>query len=329
MPQGAEPIHQSDNVHCQAKLLPAWDQQYTQMSRGEFCGSVTKLRSGALCLFDEQMNRQVYQVGELSKDKIGFGFPVRVKGNSFLCGHAANVGSLLVFSGQSGFEFLSPRDFRFFGIEINIPEIADTVLARLVEALKAALADRGRSILLDADTEYPLRQSLASVFDFGRKFRIGHGDRFNRQIVGAVLDCLPESADTPVSVEKYWHIISRMHDLAHDNPHCPRTVAEVTVELGVSRRKLQNACRDVLDVTPVQYLRALRLSEVRRAIPDAQSVTDAAMQFGFWHLGYFSRDYKAMFGETPSRTLQRYQRRSGAAALTDIPHHLSPAPARS
>lgn len=56
-------------------------------------------------------------------------------------------------------------------------------------------------------------------------------------------------------------------------------------------------------MNPIKFLRALRLSEVRREIPFASSVTDAATQLGFWHFGYFARDYRYMFGELPSATI--------------------------
>jgi AraC family ethanolamine operon transcriptional activator len=59
------------------------------------------------------------------------------------------------------------------------------------------------------------------------------------------------------------------------------------------------------------YLKTLRLHSVFRALktpqPSPKTVTEVATQFGFYHLGFFARDYKQMFGELPSATLKRSQ----------------------
>ncbi|MCW5625811.1 MAG: helix-turn-helix domain-containing protein, partial [Burkholderiales bacterium] len=85
------------------------------------------------------------------------------------------------------------------------------------------------------------------------------------------------------------------------------TVAELCVEIEVCRRTLQYAFQDILGVSPVQYLRAVRLNGVRRALrragPDAR-IGDIAAEWGFWHLSQFAADYRRMFGELPSQTLR-------------------------
>jgi AraC family ethanolamine operon transcriptional activator len=35
-------------------------------------------------------------------------------------------------------------------------------------------------------------------------------------------------------------------------------------------------------------------------------VKSVALDLGFWHLGYFARDYRERFGESPSQTLARW-----------------------
>jgi AraC family ethanolamine operon transcriptional activator len=86
---------------------------------------------------------------------------------------------------------------------------------------------------------------------------------------------------------------------------CPLSVAEWACALGVSRRNLQYAFQDALGINPASYLRSERLNRVRRALGDAQSVTEAATQFGFWHFGHFATQYRALFGELPSETFRR------------------------
>ncbi|MCK5375915.1 MAG: helix-turn-helix domain-containing protein, partial [Acidobacteria bacterium] len=36
-------------------------------------------------------------------------------------------------------------------------------------------------------------------------------------------------------------------------------------------------------------------------------VTDVANNWGFWHMGQFAADYRKMFGELPSQTLQPWK----------------------
>jgi len=72
-------------------------------------------------------------------------------------------------------------------------------------------------------------------------------------------------------------------------------------------RSLINAFEAVTGFSPMDYLKRLRLSGVRRALQLADKETtriiDLATDWGFWHMGHFSKYYRAMFGELPSQTL--------------------------
>ena len=55
------------------------------------------------------------------------------------------------------------------------------------------------------------------------------------------------------------------------------------------------------------YLPTVRLNAVRRALREGDAlatIADIAARWGFWHMGHFSQDDKALFGETPSQTRQ-------------------------
>ncbi len=85
--------------------------------------------------------------------------------------------------------------------------------------------------------------------------------------------------------------------------------SELCAAANVSERTLQYAFHDIMGMSPLTYLHRLRLhrarDELRKAKNGSTTVTDVAMNWGFWHFGEFSRAYKNCFGEVPSQTLKQ------------------------
>jgi len=86
------------------------------------------------------------------------------------------------------------------------------------------------------------------------------------------------------------------------------SLAELCAVAGVSERTLEYAFREQIGASPSRYLRMRRLNGVHSDLLHAESgttrVTDVAMGWGFWELGRFAVEYRALFGERPSKTLE-------------------------
>jgi len=110
-------------------------------------------------------------------------------------------------------------------------------------------------------------------------------------------------------------IVKRAEDYALSHTHDHVHVGDLCRAASVSERALQYAFKEVVGVTPVAYLIRLRLHRVRKALLAAgrgtTTVSSAALDWGFWHFGEFSRAYKRCFGELPSDTLRRRPDRAG------------------
>ncbi|GAY23963.1 AraC family transcriptional regulator [Sphingobium fuliginis] len=78
---------------------------------------------------------------------------------------------------------------------------------------------------------------------------------------------------------------------------------------GVSARSLHAGFRRFRGVTPMVYLKNVRLDLARKmllgGVEEGHSVTDVALACGFSHLSKFARDYAERFGERPSATLRQ------------------------
>jgi AraC-like DNA-binding protein len=86
-------------------------------------------------------------------------------------------------------------------------------------------------------------------------------------------------------------------------------VADVAAAAHVTTRAVQFAFRRHLDMTPMEYLRRVRLNHAHHdlitADPATQSVTAIAYQWGFTSPSRFAALYRRAYGIAPSRTLRR------------------------
>lgn len=78
--------------------------------------------------------------------------------------------------------------------------------------------------------------------------------------------------------------------------------------VGVSRFKLYDDFKKYFGMTPTVYVTRFQFEAVRQALLEAGcngSITAVAMQWVFNHLGRFLSDYKKLFLEVPSKTVER------------------------
>lgn len=86
---------------------------------------------------------------------------------------------------------------------------------------------------------------------------------------------------------------------------------------GVSRFKLFEGFRKSFGLSPMAYLKKYRLGAVRQEILEDASqrnISVIAMGWGFSHLGRFASEYRKLFNEAPSATLQRNEARRNRLA---------------
>ena len=121
--------------------------------------------------------------------------------------------------------------------------------------------------------------------------------------------------ETPVqrNATSYAHrkaVVDQVKDWMVEHQDMPVTMTELCELTHVSRRTLQYSFESIVGTSPLKFLKAARLNQVRRAlsdITDDRPVSAIAADWGFWHPGQFAKDYKGLFGENPSQTRERYQ----------------------
>jgi AraC family ethanolamine operon transcriptional activator len=110
---------------------------------------------------------------------------------------------------------------------------------------------------------------------------------------------------TPSSYKHRKQVVDRVVLYLESHKDRPVRIAELCAAVGASRRTLQYSFESIVGISPVQYVRAIRLNGARRCLQSADektTVADVAAAWGFFHLSQFAKDYRELFGERPSDT---------------------------
>ncbi|WP_164754272.1 helix-turn-helix domain-containing protein [Mesorhizobium sp. M7A.F.Ca.US.008.03.1.1] len=111
------------------------------------------------------------------------------------------------------------------------------------------------------------------------------------------------------SVGRHLRQARAAEDFIHAHIQEEIPIVRLCKEIGVSRRQMEYAFRATFGVSPLEFIRALRLNEARRQLTTARasglSVTRVAMEVGITHLGRFAASYRSLFGESPKETIHR------------------------
>ncbi|MBT2502755.1 helix-turn-helix transcriptional regulator [Curtobacterium sp. ISL-83] len=157
----------------------------------------------------------------------------------------------------------------------------------------------------------PLRTLLREVVDrvLDPDLPVPERRALNRRVATVVLSTFTPTR--PDVEDRLRCAIRFVHEHAGD----PITVVDIGAAAGLSERGLQDLFRRRLAVTPMQYLREVRLDRVHAVLsapgPDVVTVREVAWRWQLAHLGRFAAAYRARFGEGPSQTLTRGGRPAG------------------
>lgn len=100
------------------------------------------------------------------------------------------------------------------------------------------------------------------------------------QLIGRVIEWMKEKFDQPLRVD------------------------ELAAKVGMSRSAFHHHFRSVTGLSPLQFQKRLRLHEARRLmLVEHMDAASTAFQVGYESPSQFSREYKRMFGDPPSRDI--------------------------
>jgi AraC family transcriptional regulator, ethanolamine operon transcriptional activator len=304
-------VRAMSDVHDHSLAVNGWEQVYSQLTPGRFESTVMQAQTPDFLFFRETTNRSVAQSGVAPHGFSSLALPFQRPVSGTFQGCRLNGYALWLLGSAEEFRFYTPETLHYLGVSIPAVDMHALVTAILGEKAEALLArnvvpvanEEGERVAIELARFLDAFQQQPGAFDNPVASK-----RFRDEILSMLLELFdPQSAEKrDVTHSTYAEIVRRSERILREHAEEPKTVLDLCVALRCSRRTLQTSFQRVANVTPVEYLRALRLNGVRRLLrstsQDELMVGDAAAQWGFTHPSYFAREYRDLFGELPSQT---------------------------
>lgn len=102
--------------------------------------------------------------------------------------------------------------------------------------------------------------------------------------------------------------ISRVLGYIQKNLHNPLTIEDLVKESRMSKTVLHRKFKAATTLSPLQFIKALRLNDAAMLIASGQGVTQAAFQVGYESSSQFSREFRRHYGSSPREWASTYNR---------------------
>ncbi|WP_031365202.1 helix-turn-helix domain-containing protein [Caballeronia sordidicola] len=300
------------DVHDHSSAVSGWEQVYRQITPGRFQSTLVQASSSDFHFFRESTNRRVAQQGIAPTGQSSIAVPLYAPLVGTFQGQRLDGYALLLLGAGEEFRFHTPESTHFTGI--SVPTDAMDELVSVVVGESCARQMKQNVLRLGDEQGVMLRERLAPFLDAAERnagafAHPGAAKGFRDELISVLFGLLESATGEPrrdLTHATYSDIVRRCERIVQENTEQPITVLDLCRALRCSRRTLQTSFQRIANVTPVEYLRSIRLNAVHRLLRSTSAndllVGDAAARWGFTHLGYFAREYRDLFGELPSQT---------------------------
>ena len=287
-----------------------WDMDFRQLDSGRLDVQVSAVAGENLQLVRFNINRGFHQLGSPPEGMLAFGFSAPTSSEMSSNGADAPPGSMQNFNLTGGFDIVSNAGFSGYAVIMPpdyLCELAErNEICTTLDSLNSAATQ-----WYSANT-MAVSRSLESLYRAAGQTDGGGLGEFaelvNEEVGTAILQELARTTVRQQIISQPYKagVLRRVRDVLNNVDELPITVAELCSRVGSSSSSLNRIFLSEYGISPKSYIRARCLSAARDELvcaPPGTRVSDIANKWGFWHMGQFAKDFRALFGELPSQYL--------------------------
>ena len=289
-----------DDFEAFDTTIRAWDVETAAFDTRSFFARLFQASAGSATLTSASFSGQLAQRGAPPAGMRTICLGASPESRFHWRGRDVTGSHLLVFPAGAELDVFVSAPLNVITVSVH-----DDQLATVAEDLGAPDLDtllRGREVVECDNRSLDKIRTKAQEIEGGT---LDRADAIARDLPSLALLALQSDSGEP-GVPSRAAVFAEAMSFVASAPDEPWSVGDLAQRCGVTRRTLETAFAERCGMPPKRVLKRLRLHAVRRELaridPSAR-VSDVAAAWGFWHLGEFAADYRALFRELPSETL--------------------------
>lgn len=302
----AEPADHMESFH--------WSMDHRQIEGGAFEGELLVAQLAGMQFARVAYNRGIRSWGDSPTGMITIAVPLSVPQSVIWHGHSLSMNHALLQKSSRGVDFLRRGAFQIALVSIDVGSLLSA--ADQTHQPDAESAVLGDAVMVQPDEtainqfRHYFQNLFALIESYPQQALQPALQTFIRQeAITLMLNLLSPDNNIPEHCPyNRYQLMKQAEEMMLENLARSWTVHSLCTELHISERTLRYGFHEYFGMPPMAYLKIQRLNAVQRQLKtstaDQTTVTDVAIEWGFWHMGQFAKDYKKMFGESPSKTLR-------------------------
>jgi len=285
-----------DSQHLQEALKDSYF-QHRQVTAGNFKGTLRRIELPDIVIDSGSYNLKLLAEGELSDQTVALIIVHRMKEGGILCGEELSIGDLILLPVGSEMDLVMPEGTTWSCI--NVPQ---THLKRYgVTILKSEIFH------LNSVNFSHLSQRYERILEYLTK-NIFTEETLQDMIISLLLNTIEENKNRIEFRYKDNYLVAlNIKDYLMEHSESTVQMYQLCELTGKSVRTIERIFKQAFSLSIRDFHTYHRFALIRQTLLHDKNTTvsNAALKYGYMHLGRFSQKYKEIFGELPSHTLEK------------------------
>ena len=201
--------------------------------------------------------------------------------------------------------WLVPQDVSFFHIQFDqrwLEQVLGRQAMQDYQELCKAPSRRAYDKSLFVHAAVAAQKAMDTAYDTLANNKLMSKNQLESLASGILLPCIMSDIEE-IKESTRQKILSKAIDYIRDQHQNPIRLTDMANMVSTSVRNLQMIFKQELGVSPSKYIQQFRLHRFRHHLTSSSSVTEAAYNSGFKHLGRLTEQYAKVFERYPSEDL--------------------------